>query len=230
MIHHDHQLFLTAMSSQFHPELNIPASKNSCSDYQQNCWSVLEPIPRLSVSTLSDDSTERQSSLPSSSSSSSSSSSDDDTSPSRRELFFGHIRSLSVATVRFLLKNNNWALVVNLVHHLWGARKFIYSQAPKWRGSVAHDVARVAGAMHFAFATLTGLALKKKRLSTDRSTLLVLLLVAIGQTYAYATSFWKSGAAWTVDAVRQSGLLDSLVFVVSSLAYSKTLRRSGRLI
>ncbi|KAJ8652474.1 hypothetical protein O0I10_011870 [Lichtheimia ornata] len=185
----------------------------------------IEPIPRLSVSS---------STTTSSAESTISSTNNDDPEqpPSKRQLIAGHVRSLSIALFRFLLKNNNWALVVNLLHHLWGARKLVIKKAPQAQrlgGSVAKDALRVIATMHLAFATLTGLALRHKRVSTDRSTLLVLALVALGQAWTYTRSFWQSGTTLTVKALRRSGLLDTFVFAVSSLAFSKTLRRSGRL-
>lgn len=181
----------------------------------------IEPIPRLSISSTT-----------SSTESTISSNDDPEQPPSKRQLIAGHVRSLSIALFRFLLKNNNWALVVNLLHHLWGARKLVIKNAPQAKrlgGSVAKDALRVIATMHLAFATLTGLALRHKRVSTDRSTLLVLALVALGQALTYTRSFWQSGTKLTIKALRRSGVLDTFVFAVSSLAFSKTLRRSGRL-
>lgn len=181
----------------------------------------IEPIPRLSISSTT-----------SSAESTISSNDDPEQPPSKRQLIAGHVRSLSIALFRFLLKNNNWALVVNLVHHLWGARKLVIKNTPQAQrlgSSVAKDALRVIATMHLAFATLTGLALRHKRVSTDRSTLLVLALVALGQALTYTRSFWQSGTKLTIRALRRSGVLDTFVFAVSSLAFSKTLRRSGRL-
>ena len=183
----------------------------------------IEPIPRLSVSSSTTSSAE--------STISSTDNDDPEQPPSKRQLIAGHVKSLSIALFRFILKNNNWALVINLLHHLWGARKLIKKtpQAQRLGSSVVKDALRVVATMHLAFATLTGLALRHKRVSTDRSTLLVLALVALGQAWTYTRSFWQSGTKLTVKALRRSGILDTFVFAVSSLAFSKTLRRSGRL-
>ncbi|KAI8141598.1 hypothetical protein BJV82DRAFT_618381 [Fennellomyces sp. T-0311] len=161
---------------------------------------------------------------------------DEERPPSKRQLITGHLRSFVIAFIRFASKGNNWALIVNLVHHLWGARKLITSKKYYYRTirgaqPYARDAIQASrSAMHLTFATLSGLALKHRRMSTDRSTLLVLTLAAIGQAWAYAGHYWKSGAKYTIRALRQSGLLDALVFAVSSLAFSKTVRRSGRLL
>ncbi|KAI7852849.1 hypothetical protein BDC45DRAFT_443413 [Circinella umbellata] len=164
---------------------------------------------------------------------------DEELPPSKRELIAGHLKSILIALFRFATKGNNWALIINLLHHLWGARKLVtskrnqkyYIEQYRELQPIARDVVRGSvAAMHLTFATLTGLALKNRRMSTDRSTLLVLTLAAIGQTWAYATTYWKSGTKYTARALRQSGLLDAIIFTISSIAFSKTVRRSGRLL
>ena len=164
---------------------------------------------------------------------------DEELPPSKRELIKGHLRSIFIAFFRFANKGNNWALIINLLHHLWGARKLVTSKSnqkyyiKQFREvqPIARDVVRGSvGAMHLTFATLTGLALKHRRMSTDRSTLLVLTLAAIGQAWAYARTYWKSGTNYTVRALRQSGILDGIIFTISSIAFSKAVRRSGRLL
>lgn len=219
MIQHDNDTTtFTTPLSQWSTTTDATTTNNKSFSHHHS----IEPIPRLSVSS----STTTESTI------SSTNNDDPEQPPSKRQLIAGHVRSLSIALFRFFLKNNNWALVVNLLHHLWGARKLVIRKAPQAQrlgGSVAKDALRVIATMHLAFATLTGLALRHKRVSTDRSTLLVLALVALGQAWTYTRSFWKSGTTLTVKALRRSGLLDTFVFAVSSLAFSKTLRRSGRL-
>ncbi|KAI9278197.1 hypothetical protein BDA99DRAFT_416181, partial [Phascolomyces articulosus] len=164
---------------------------------------------------------------------------DEELPPTKRELIAGHVRSMVIAFFRFASKGNNWALIINLLHHLWGARKLItsknnrkyYLKQIREAQPMAREVVRASvGAMHLTFATLTGLALKHRRMSTDRSTLLVLTLAAIGQAWVYAASSWKSGSKYTMKTLRRSGILDALIFTVSSIAFSKTVRRSGRLL
>ncbi|KAI9488946.1 hypothetical protein BDB00DRAFT_845882 [Zychaea mexicana] len=156
--------------------------------------------------------------------------------PSKRQLIAGHLRSIIIAFLRWASKGNNWALIINLLHHLWGARKLVFNKKYYYRTlketqPIARDAVHASvGAMHLTFATLTGLAMKHRRLSTDRSTLLVLTLAAIGQAWAYAVAFWNSGAKYTIRGLRHSGALDAVVFAVSSIAFSKTVRRSGRLL
>lgn len=142
--------------------------------------------------------------------------------PSRRALILGHAKSLLFVVIRFALKNNNWVLLINLVHHLWNARRLILNNRHvQWWSK---DAARALGAMHLAFATLTGLALRERRRSVDRSALLVLLLAAVGQAWSYLTAYWRSG----VRALRTTGLVDTAVFAITSVAFSKTLRPSAR--
>ncbi|ORZ00127.1 hypothetical protein BCR43DRAFT_484715 [Syncephalastrum racemosum] len=162
--------------------------------------------------------------------------------PSRRQLLWGHIKSLSLAVIRFVLKNNNWALTINLLHHLWRARTLFIQpykrtlravakgEPQRWAKYAWRDAVRLMGAMHLFFAMLTGFALKRHRVSTDRSALLLLALASIGQSTSRASAYWRSGATYTLRALRDAGLLDAIVFFVTSIAFSKTARRTGRLL
>lgn len=199
-----------------------------------SAYEQIPPLPRLSqsnssVSSAEDSVAQRQRQRGSSHSSSSSDNGVHEKEeplpraeqrPSRRALILGHAKSFLFAAIRFALKNNNWALLINLIHHLWSARRLILNRRAQW----TKDAARALGAMHLAFATLTGLALRERRRSVDRSALLVLLLAAVGQAWSYLTAYWRSG----VRALRTSGLMDTAVFAITSVAFSKTLRHTAR--
>ncbi|KAF7729988.1 hypothetical protein EC973_003401 [Apophysomyces ossiformis] len=175
----------------------------------------------------------------------------DEQAPSKRALLWGHLKYFVIATIRFALKNNNLALIINLVHHLWSARTLLRrpvkviarswqrqqlppfaspssSTAVAWATNYSSqklmkDVFRAMGVMHLAFAMLTGLALKERRRSTQRSALLVLTMASVGQAWARTMA---SGVQWAGrHALRDTGVLDAIVFLVSSVAFSRTFRR-----
>ncbi|CAO3694479.1 unnamed protein product [Rhizopus stolonifer] len=97
--------------------------------------------------------------------------------------------------------------------------------------AIAVDVFRTLGVMHFALGLLSALALKERRQSSERSALTVLTLVSIGHSWAYMSAYWqKTGSQYTVKAIREVGSSNILVMIMSIVALSKTIKRTGRFI
>ncbi|KAI8136999.1 hypothetical protein BJV82DRAFT_637180 [Fennellomyces sp. T-0311] len=166
---------------------------------------------------------------------------------SRLSFILSGIRSVLGRVANFVFKDNNLPLLLNVIYHLAAARSLIaqpwqivnrYIKVPVIKqeqhkpvlaaANLATDALRAIGAMHAALGLLAALALKERRVNTERSALLVLTLASVGQTWAHASAYWNS--KYSIRALQEVGSLDSLVFLVSGIALVKTVRRTGRLL
>ncbi|KAI8882274.1 hypothetical protein K501DRAFT_324044 [Backusella circina FSU 941] len=174
--------------------------------------------------------------------------------PSTFALLAGHVKFFAQSSLRFIFKDNNLPLLINLIYHLMAARNLLtqpwrtvvrYLSIPPASPSssaqvqqqvhrttaIATDTFRAIGAMHLSLAALSALALKERRQASERSALLVLTLNAVGQAYAHLTGYWeKTGSQYTLKAIQEIGASDAVVLLVCSIALSKTIRRTGRFI
>ncbi|KAG2222707.1 hypothetical protein INT45_011195 [Circinella minor] len=170
--------------------------------------------------------------------------------PNSRTAYLWNIfRSFLGRVVHIVFKDNNLPLILNIIYHAAAARSLIaepwllvnryikvpvIQQQPQQHrpllaaANLATDALRAIGAMHMALGLLATLALKERRIRTEQSALLVLTLASLGQTWAHARAYWSS--KYTIRAIQEIGSLDSLVFVVSSIALVKTVRRTGQLL
>ncbi|KAI9494722.1 hypothetical protein BDB00DRAFT_735378, partial [Zychaea mexicana] len=151
-----------------------------------------------------------------------------------------------------VFKDNNLPLILNIIYHAAAARSLIaepwllvnrYIKVPiiqQQQSQQAHrpvlaaanlatDALRAVGAMHAALGLLAALALKERHIRAERSALLILTLASLGQTWAHGRAYWTN-SKYSLRALQEVGSLDSLVFVVSSIALVKTVRRTGRLL
>jgi hypothetical protein len=165
----------------------------------------------------------------------------------------GHIRYFLKTALEFIFKDNNLPLLINIIYHLVAARALVgrpwktvsrYLSIPpspaahsalkhqiEQTTSIAMDAFRAQGMLHVALATLSALALKERRQSSERSALLVLTLASVGQTWAHLSAYWKSSSQqYTLKALQEVGASDMFVTLISSIALSKTVRRTGRLV
>lgn len=177
-----------------------------------------------------------------------------DESHSRRAFFKGHAKYFAKTSLQFIFKDNNLPLLINLVYHLIAARSLLlkplktvdrYISIPsispssslplryqiEQTASVAVDSFKALGVLHFALGVLSALALKERRQSSERSALLVLTLSSIGQTWTHFNAYWKStGSQYTYKALQEVGGSNLFITMISAIALSKTVRRTGRLI
>ncbi|KAI8987180.1 hypothetical protein BDB01DRAFT_784904 [Pilobolus umbonatus] len=168
--------------------------------------------------------------------------------PSRLAFLKGHIKHFGKSTVGYIFRDNNLPLLLNLIYHLIAAKSLLRPWKtvhrymvikPYTTGTfkiqvtqathVALDTFRALGIMHLALSLLSVLALKERRQSTERSALTVLTLSSIGQTWAHGHAYWN-GSKYTLKALKEIGMSDILISIISSIALLKTVRRTGRLI
>lgn len=174
--------------------------------------------------------------------------------PSSWAFIKGHTQYFMKSVVQFIFKDNNLPLLINLVYHLMAARALLgrpwktvtrYLSIPPTPHSsssnslrfqieqttaIAMDAFKAQGALHLGFAALAALALKERRQSSERSALLVLTLSSLGQTWAHIHSYWKSNQQYTLKALQEVCTSDVFITFISSIALSKTVKRTGRLI
>ncbi|KAI9009322.1 hypothetical protein CLU79DRAFT_775150 [Phycomyces nitens] len=143
--------------------------------------------------------------------------------------------------VHYIFRDNNLPLLINIIYHLMAARVLIGSPTKTSKRylttfksivepskSLATDAFRMIGIMHLAFGLLAGLALKERKVASERSALLVLTLVSAGQAWAHGRAYAAQSKQYTLKALQEIGLLDIMIVMVSSVAWSKTVRRTGR--
>ncbi|KAI7898619.1 uncharacterized protein BX663DRAFT_524114 [Cokeromyces recurvatus] len=173
--------------------------------------------------------------------------------PSNWALIKGHTRYFLIATLKFIFRDNNLPLLINIVYHIVAARALL---ARPWKTvvryltipptpnhsnvlkhqinqttSIAIDAFRTQGVFHLALGVLGMLALKDRRQSSERSALFVLTLSAIGQSWTHLQAYWKSNQqVYTLKALQEVGSSDIFIAFISSVALFKTIRRTGRLI
>ncbi|GAN09297.1 hypothetical protein MAM1_0257d08822 [Mucor ambiguus] len=173
--------------------------------------------------------------------------------PSALAFLKGHIRYFLKSALQFVFKDNNLPLLINLIYHLIAARALLnkpWRTVTRYLGipptpkpnsalkhqieqttSIAIDLFRTQGVFHLAMGTLAALALKERRQSSERSALFVLTLSSVGQTWSHFNAYWKSShQQYNLKALQEVGGSDLLVALISSIALSKTARRTGRLI
>lgn len=178
----------------------------------------------------------------------------DDKAPPTRAFILGHARYFAKTSLQFIFKDNNLPLLINFIYHLIVARSLIlkpsktvvrYVIIPPTLSSsssplryqieqtiaIATDSFRSLGVLHLALGVLSALALKERRQSTERSALLVLTLSAIGQTWAHFDAYWRhTGSQYTYKALKEVGSSNIFITLISLVALSKTIKRTGKLI
>jgi hypothetical protein len=173
--------------------------------------------------------------------------------PSTLAFIKGHGRYFLKSALQFIFKDNNLPLLINLIYHLVVARALLNKPwktvirylgippTPKPNSALKHqieqttsiaiDLFRTQGVFHLAMGALAALALKERRQSSERSALFVLTLSSVGQTWSHFNAYWKSShQQYNLKALQEVGGSDLLVTLISTIALSKTARRTGRLI
>jgi hypothetical protein len=176
-----------------------------------------------------------------------------DKSPPTRAFIMGHARYFAKTSLQFIFKDNNLPLLINIIYHLVAARSLIFkpfktvtryvtiqpillsSSSPlryqiEQTTAIAMDSFRALGVLHLALGVLSALALKERRQSSERSALLVLTLSSIGQTWAHFNAYWKTtGSQYTLKALQEVGGSNIIMLLISIIALSKTVKRTGRI-
>jgi hypothetical protein len=179
---------------------------------------------------------------------------DHDRAPPLWAFINGHARYFAKTSLQFIFKDNNLPLLINIIYHLLAARTLILkpgrtvtryvnipptlptaSSALRYQieqtTAVAMDSFRAMGVLHLALGLLSALALKERRQSSERSALLVLTLSSIGQTWAHFNAYWKNtGSQYTYKALQEVGASNIFMMAISTIALSKTVRRTGRIL
>lgn len=174
--------------------------------------------------------------------------------PSTWAFMKGHAKYFAKTSLQFVFKDNNLPLLINVIYHLLAARALIakplktverYVNIPpilptasnplryqiEQTTAIAKDSFRALGVLHLALGFLSLLALKERRQSSERSALLVLTLSSVGQTWAHFHAYWKtSGSRYTYKALQEIGSSNIIVTLISAIALSKTVRRTGRIL
>ncbi|ORZ25824.1 hypothetical protein BCR42DRAFT_400999 [Absidia repens] len=226
---------------------------------QQDIQSTSTSSPRSSLSSYNRDNNTRQgsSSVASLPSPRQVSANDDTSSPSDktgdtnkqrpplRQLIWGHARSFSFMLGRFMFKDNNLPLILNIMGHLlaarqlWGKSKSSvarYTNIQQQQGSLSGTAALVAdqfksiGVLHLSLGLLAGLALKERRLSTERTALWVLSVAAWSQSFVQGKAYLQSPTMYTLKALQEWGALNGILTVITTIALRNTMRRTGRII
>ncbi|KAI8099672.1 uncharacterized protein BX664DRAFT_321839, partial [Halteromyces radiatus] len=156
--------------------------------------------------------------------------------PSVNQLVWGHIQSFSSMAGRFMFKDNNLPLILNVIGHLLAARQLWlkgsvtrYTNLQSQQKTVVMDQFRSIGVLHLAMGLLAALALKERRLSTERTALWVLSLAAWSQTFVQARAYLQSPSLYTLKAIQEWGGLNAILTIITTVALRKTVRRTGRL-
>lgn len=177
-----------------------------------------------------------------------------DKAPPTWAFIVGHARYFAKTSLRFIFKDNNLPLLVNIIYHLIAARSLILKPSKtvvryvfipptlsstssslryqiEQTAAIATDSFRSLGVFHLALGVLSALALKERRQATERSALLVLTLSAVGQTWAHFDAYWKhTGSQYTFKALQEIGSSNIFVTLINLVALSKTVKRTGKLI
>lgn len=174
--------------------------------------------------------------------------------PRTRDFIVGHAKYFVKTSLQFIFKDNNLPLLINIIYHLLAARSLLlkplktvdrYISIPsisptsslplryqiEQTTSLAVDSFKTLGVLHFALGVLSAIALKERRQSSERSALFVLTLSSIGQTWTQFNAYWKStGSRYTYKALQEVGSSNLFITLISAIALSKTVKRTGRLI
>ncbi|CAO3597062.1 unnamed protein product [Absidia cylindrospora] len=92
------------------------------------------------------------------------------------------------------------------------------------------DQFRSTGVLHLALALLAALALKERRLSTERTALWVLCMAAWCQSFVQTKAYLKTPALYTLKALQEWGALNGFLTLMTTIALRNTIRRTGRLV
>jgi hypothetical protein len=153
----------------------------------------------------------------------------------------GHVHSFVIALIRFMFKNNNLPLLINLVHHSAAARYLLatpytllrrYTQQSHQTvvAPVATDVLRSVGGLHLSLAGLSLLSLKHRDLKIEQMSLIVLSIANISQLWAYSMAYWRVAGRWNIRALREVGLLEMIASIISIIAYAKSARKTRKIL
>ncbi|KAI9363756.1 hypothetical protein BD770DRAFT_308102, partial [Pilaira anomala] len=174
--------------------------------------------------------------------------------PSTRDFMIGHAKYFAKTSLRFIFKDNNLPLLINMMYHLIAARSLLlkpsktverYITIPsispssslplryqiEQTAAISIDSFQTMGVYHFALGLLSAIALKERRQASERSALLVLTLSSVGQTWAHFNAYWNStGSRYTYKALQEVGSSNVFISLISAIALTKTVRRTGRFI
>ncbi|KAI8328252.1 hypothetical protein BC941DRAFT_445375 [Chlamydoabsidia padenii] len=156
---------------------------------------------------------------------------------SLRQFVWGHIHSCGSYTSQFIFKNNHLPLLLNILGHLFTAKQLCRTTAvtkyTNLRSSssqvVASDLFQNLGVLHLALGALSALALKERRLSTERMALWVLAVVAWGRSLLQTRAYISSPGLYTINALQEWGILNGVLTIISTIALRNTIQRTGRL-
>ncbi|SAM02468.1 hypothetical protein [Absidia glauca] len=156
--------------------------------------------------------------------------------PPLRHLMWGHVRSVSSVLIRNMFKDNNLPLVLNILGHwlaarqLWGkSNSSVARYTTAQPSALMTDQFRTIGVLHMALGLLAALALKERRLSTERTALWVLAVAAWTQSLVQGKAYLQSPALYTLKALQEWGALNGVLTVITTVALRNTVRRTGRL-
>ncbi|KAJ2963449.1 hypothetical protein NQZ79_g1588 [Umbelopsis isabellina] len=153
----------------------------------------------------------------------------------------GHAQSLALALIRFIFKNNNLPLLINLLHHSAAARYLLAAPYTLLRrytqqttetvvAPVATDMLRSVGGLHLSLAALSLLTLKERNLDMERMSLIVLSIANISQLWAHAMAYWRMTGRWNLRAIREVGLVELIASTISVIAYINSARKSKQIL
>ncbi|ORX59585.1 hypothetical protein DM01DRAFT_1333053 [Hesseltinella vesiculosa] len=155
----------------------------------------------------------------------------------------GYARTLVVYGLKQLLKKNNLALVVNLLHQAWRARFFVTSTVAQarqflvtypfrdeleyWRDTVVQLVKVALLMIKKEQRDLLVQMARKKSIKQNLHMLLSVLAILQTQAAVLLTNLYSASrftAQQSVRAIKHLGAWDSLAFAISSLALTRTLQ------
>lgn len=166
----------------------------------------------------------------------------------------GHARYFAKTSLQFIFKDNNLPLLINIIYHLVAARSLLFksfktvtryvsiptslpsSSSPlrfqiEQATAIAMDTFKTLGVLHLSLGLLSALALKERRQSSERNALLVLTVASVGQTWAHFHAYWRAtGSQYTLKALQEVGGSNIIMTLISTIALSKTVKRTGRII
>ncbi|KAH8556239.1 hypothetical protein BGW37DRAFT_471640 [Umbelopsis sp. PMI_123] len=162
-------------------------------------------------------------------------------SASTMSLISGHAKSSVTALIRFIFKNNNLPLLLNLLHHSVAARYLLttpYSLLRRYTqqshqtviAPAATDMLRSLGGLHMSLAGLSLLSLKYRDLRIEQMSLIILSIANITQLWSHSMAYWRTSGRWNIRILREIGLLELVASVVSFIAYTKSASKSRKLL
>ncbi|KAL9549737.1 hypothetical protein MBANPS3_005070 [Mucor bainieri] len=150
---------------------------------------------------------------------------------SRRKLF-----NVAKTLIKFIFKNNNLLLFINIVNNLWKQRlQFIRPTvhiAKQILFIVQHNSYRqcIQYLMHFMDYHFNRVFSKKQQMhlmttakNSSRSPLTTMILMLSTMTHLLAV-ITKIGSKWTQNFIKSLGGLDSIVLAICTIAFTKSLQ------